>query len=125
LGQESTWAHYTDHLRPGAFIISFGLPVLVYVLTFFCNDISGCPAPSLLHPSRLDLNQLKKEVGWTGFGALLNWQAFAGTLSYYLLSLTLYRVLPGEEVNGVALKSGTKLKYRFNGMSLSRVTFMT
>lgn len=108
-------AHGYEFLGPpGAFIISFGLPVLVYVLTFFCNDISGCPAPSLLHPYTLNFDQLKKEIGWTGFGALLNWQAFAGTLSYYLLSLTLYRVLPGEEVNGVALKSGTKLKYRFN-----------
>jgi delta14-sterol reductase len=37
-------------------------------------------------------------------------------LSYYLLSLTLYAVLPAEEVKGVALKSGQKLKYRFNGM---------
>jgi delta14-sterol reductase len=89
----------------------------VYVLTFFCNDLSGCPAPSLLHPLSLDLEQLKKEVGWTGFGALLNTQAFLGTLGYYLLSLTLYTVLPGEEVNGVALSSGQKLKYRFNGMS--------
>jgi delta14-sterol reductase len=62
------------------------------------------------------LEQLKREVGWTGFGALLNWQGLAGTLGYYLLSLTLYAVLPAEEVNGVALKSGQKLKYRFNGM---------
>jgi delta14-sterol reductase len=109
-----------NRLSPGAFIISFGLPVLVYVLTFFCNDISGCPAPSLLHPSTLDFNQLKEEVGWTGFGSLLNWQAFAGTLSYYLLSLALYAALPAEEVNGVPLNSGERLKYRFNGMFSSR-----
>jgi delta14-sterol reductase len=89
-------------------------------LTFFCNDISGCPAPSLLHPSKLDLDQLKQEVGWTGFSSLLNWQAFVGTLSYYVLSLTLYAVLPSEEVNGVPLTSGQRLKYRFNGMSASR-----
>jgi delta14-sterol reductase len=90
-------------------------------LTFFCNDISGCPAPSLLHPSKLDFDQLKKEVGWAGFGSLLNWQAFVGTLGYYLLSLTLYTLLPAEEVNGVPLKSGQRLKYRFNGMLSSRV----
>ncbi|KAF2826282.1 ERG4/ERG24 ergosterol biosynthesis protein [Ophiobolus disseminans] len=99
---------------PGAFIISFGLPILVYVFTFLCNDISGCPAPSLLSPSTLDWNQLKKEVGWTGFGSLLNWQGFVGTLSYYLLSLTLYAFLPAEEVQGVQLKTGSRLKYRFN-----------
>jgi delta14-sterol reductase len=89
-------------------------------LTFFCNDISGCPAPSLLHPSTLDFDQLKEEVGWTGFGSLLNWQAFAGTLSYYLLSLALYAALPAEQVNGVPLNSGERLKYRFNGMFPSR-----
>lgn len=104
---------------PGAFIISFGLPVLVYVFTFFCNDISGCPAPSLLHPSTLDLEQLKREVGWTGFGSLLNWQGFVGTLSYYLLSLTLYAFLPAQEVKGVALKNGQRLNYRFNGMYIT------
>jgi hypothetical protein len=102
--------------RPGAFGISFGLPLLVYVLTFFCNDISGCPAPSLLHPSSLKLDQLKREVGWTGFSGLLNWQALLGTLSYYLLSLTLWAFLPADKVDGVELNTGGKLKYRFNGM---------
>ncbi|KAL6705213.1 erg24, C-14 sterol reductase [Coniothyrium glycines] len=99
---------------PGAFIISFGLPVLVYVFTFLCNDISGCPAPSLLHPYSLDLEQLKKEVGWTGFSGLLNTNAFLGTLGYYLLSLTLYTFLPAEESQGVELRNGARLKYRFN-----------
>lgn len=99
---------------PGAFVISFGLPVLVYVFTFLCNDISGCPAPSLLHPYSLDLEQLKKEVGWTGFSGLLNTQAFLGTLGYYLLSLTLYAFLPADEPEGVELRSGGRLKYRLN-----------
>ncbi|KAI8943411.1 Delta(14)-sterol reductase [Plenodomus lindquistii] len=99
---------------PGAFVISFGLPVLVYVFTFLCNDISGCPAPSLLHPYSLDFDQLKKEVGWTGFSGLINFNAFLGTLSYYLLSLALYRFLPAEEAHGTELKSGGRLKYRFN-----------
>ncbi|KAI4946503.1 Delta(14)-sterol reductase [Alternaria rosae] len=99
---------------PGAFIISFGLPVLVYVFTFLCNDISGCPAPVLLHPYSFTLEQLKKEVGWTGFSGLLNTQAFIGTLAYYFLSLFLYRFLPGQEVEGTELRSGGRLKYRFN-----------
>jgi delta14-sterol reductase len=90
---------------------------LVYVFTFLCNDISGCPAPSLLHPTSLDWDQLKREVGWTGVSGLLNWQAFLGTLGYYFLSLTLYAFLPAEEVNGVQLTTGGKLKYRFNGTS--------
>jgi delta14-sterol reductase len=116
--------HISNHdmltqFSPGAAFISFGLPVLVYVLTFFCNDISGCPAPSLLSPSTLSWDQLKAEIGWTGFGSLLNWQGFVGTLGYYLLSLTLYAFLPADEVNGVALSSGQRLKYRFNGMIIT------
>jgi len=62
------------------------------------------------------LDQLKREVGWTGFSGLLNWQAFLGTLSYYLLSLTLWAFLPADKVDGVELNTGGKLKYRFNGM---------
>lgn len=92
---------------------------MVYVFTFLCNDISGCPAPSLLHPYSLDFEQLKKEVGWTGFSGLLNTNAFLGTLAYYLLSLTLYAFLPAEESQGVELRTGGRLKYRFNGMSLA------
>ncbi|KAF1844659.1 sterol C-14 reductase-like protein [Cucurbitaria berberidis CBS 394.84] len=99
---------------PGAFVISFGLPLLVYLFTFLCNDISGCPAPSLLSPSTVTLEQLKKEVGWTGFSGLLNVQAFLGTLSYYFLSLALYSFLPGDEHHGTELRSGGRLKYSFN-----------
>ncbi|KAF2128830.1 ERG4/ERG24 ergosterol biosynthesis protein [Dothidotthia symphoricarpi CBS 119687] len=102
---------------PGAFVISFGLPLLVYVFTFLCNDISGCPAPSLLHPSSLTLDQLKTEVGWTGFSGLLNTQAVLGTLGYYLLSLTLHAFLPADETEGTELRTGGKLKYRFNSFS--------
>ncbi|KAF2006202.1 sterol C-14 reductase-like protein [Amniculicola lignicola CBS 123094] len=99
---------------PGAFLISFGLPLFCYVLTFFCNDLSGCPAPSLLHPTTLSLDQLKKEIGWTGVSGVLNTQAFLGTLGFYFLSLALYAFLPAEEAEGTELRTGGKLKYRFN-----------
>jgi delta14-sterol reductase len=103
---------------PGAFVISFGLPVLVYVFTFLCNDISGCPAPILLSPSNFSFDQLKKEVGWTGVEGLLNTNAVLGTLGYYLLSLTLHTFLPSTNVKGTELRSGGKLDYRFNGTPL-------
>lgn len=119
----STSIMHANSRSPGAFVISFGLPVLVYVFTFLCNDISGCPAPSLLHPYSLDFDQLKKEVGWTGFSGLINTKAFLGTLGYYLLSLALYRFLPAEESHGTELRSGGKLKYRFNGtLTLTQAT---
>jgi uncharacterized BrkB/YihY/UPF0761 family membrane protein len=93
------------------------LPVLLAVFAFACNDISGCPAPSLLHPASLDLHNLKKEVGWpeNGLRGLVSWRVTGWTLAYYLFSAVLYRVLPATEVEGTKLANGGRLKYRFNG----------
>lgn len=101
----------------GAFGIIFGLPCLLYAFTFFCNDISGCPAPSLLHPSTLSIDKLKQEVGWPedGIKALYDTQVTMWVLSYYLLSLLMQVFLPGTEVEGTELACGGRLKYKFNG----------
>lgn len=101
----------------GALGIIVGLPVLIYAFTFACNDVSGCPAPSLLNPSTLSLNKLKKEVGWPkeGITALYDTQVTLGVLGYYALSLVLYVFLPGHHVEGTELACGGKLKYKFNG----------
>ncbi|KAF2198189.1 ERG4/ERG24 ergosterol biosynthesis protein [Delitschia confertaspora ATCC 74209] len=102
---------------PGALVISTALPVVCYALAFFCNDISGCPAPSLLHPSTLTLEKLKQEVGWEGFSTLINTKAVLATFGYYLLSLALNTFLPAHEVEGTELRSGGRLKYRLNSFS--------
>lgn len=88
----------------------------MYLSTFLCNDISGCPVPSALSPSTLTIDALKKDVGWPaeGISGLASWDVSAKVLGYYLFSLILHRVLPGEEVEGVELTSGGKLKYKFN-----------
>ncbi len=90
----------------------------MYAATFLCNDISGCPVPSALSPSNLTIKQLKEDVGWPADGiyGLASWDASAKVLGYYLLSLILHRVLPGEEKEGVELSTGGKLKYKFNSM---------
>jgi hypothetical protein len=102
--------------RPGAFVISFGLPIICYLMAFVCNDISGCPAPSLLHPTQFSLERLKEEAGWPaeGIWGLADFKTTGWVLAYYLLSLTLQRVLPGEIVEGTELRSGGKHKYKFN-----------
>lgn len=104
--------------RLGAFGIIFGLPVLIYGFTFFCNDVSGCPAPSLLRPSTLSLDTLKTEIGWPdgGIAELYDTQVTLGVLSYYALSLIMYVFLPGHEVEGTELACGGKHKYKFNGI---------
>ncbi|GAB1216658.1 Delta(14)-sterol reductase erg24A [Aspergillus terreus] len=81
----------------GAFVFVFGLSTLIYSFTLLCNDVSGCPPPSLLHPSTLSLATLKAEVGWPedGLRAFFDIRVTLWVLSYYLLSLVLYVVLPG------------------------------
>ncbi|EKD20194.1 uncharacterized protein L3040_007191 [Drepanopeziza brunnea f. sp. 'multigermtubi'] len=109
----------------GAFGISFGLPIAVYAATFLCNDISGCPVPSALSPSTLTIEQLKRDVGWPADGiyGLASWDVNMKVLGYYLLSLVLHRVLPGEEIEGVELAAGGKLKYKLNTWSSTMFTF--
>ena len=96
--------------------MSFGLPILLYIFTFACNDISGCPAPSLLSPKTLDLETLKREVGWPedGVWGLVSWEVTGWVFAYYLFSAVLHRVLPGTEVEGTVLPNGGRLKYKFN-----------
>ena len=98
--------------------MSFGLPIVCYLMTFLCNDISGCPVPSALSPSTITIDKLKNDVEWPadGIWGLASWDVSAKVLGYYLLSLILHRVLPGEHVEGVELSSGGKLKYKFNSM---------
>lgn len=105
-------------IRLGAIVISFGLPIVCYLTTFLCNDISGCPVPSVLSPSTMTIETLKREIGWPAEGALglASWNVSAKVLGYYLLSLILHRFLPGENVEGAELSSGGKLKYKFNSM---------
>ncbi|KAI1859523.1 uncharacterized protein JN550_012041 [Neoarthrinium moseri] len=105
----------------GAAGIVLGLPVLQYVYALGCNDIAGCPIPSLLDPKNLSLETLKAEAGWPadGIWGFCSWGAMGWTLAYYLLNLVLYRVLPAQEVEGTELASGGRLKYRFNGLASS------
>jgi len=66
----------------------------------------------------LTLTKLKQETGWPkdGILGLGSVQVTAIVLGYYFLSLCLQTILPGEEVEGVKLSSGGRLKYKFNGM---------
>ncbi|KAK2604737.1 hypothetical protein N8I77_007638 [Diaporthe amygdali] len=112
---------------PGAALVSFGLPVLLYLFSFACNDVSGCPAPLLLtNWKTIDLQELKREVGWPadGIQGLASWEVTGWTLAYYLFNAILYRALPAVEAEGVELSSGGKLKYRMNSFSSIIFTLM-
>lgn len=72
----------------------------------------------MLAPSTLTIENLKKDVGWPAEGVLGlgSWDVMLKVLGYYLFSMVLHTVLPGEEAEGVELSSGGRLKYRFNSM---------
>ena len=106
----------TSKFRVGAFATSFGLPLVCYLASFLCNDITGCPVPSVLHPSSLTLERLRQETGWPGITGLGSFKVTGYVLAYYFLSLVLQTVLPGVERDGLKLASGGRLKYKFNGM---------
>lgn len=91
--------------------------MVCYLCAFLCNDVSGCPIPSALHPRTLTIAKLKEETGWPkdGIYGLASTKVTVWVLLYYFLSLVLYTALPGVEVEGTELGSGGKLKYKFNG----------
>ncbi|KAI3343604.1 putative C-14 sterol reductase [Ustulina deusta] len=114
--------HYEFGGPLGAAGIVFGLPVLQYTFAFACNDVSGCPAPSLLEPSSFSLEKFKSEVGWPGFSGLHSWEVTGVALGYHFFSLLLWRILPAEEVLGTKLvQHGRPLKYRMNSFSSTLV----
>ncbi|MCJ1465113.1 erg24, C-14 sterol reductase [Pseudocyphellaria aurata] len=104
---------------PGALAALLVLPLLCYLAAFLCNDVSGCPVPSTLHPKSLTLAKLKEETGWPtdGIRGLGSWKVTGILLAYYVFSLVLQTVLPGEEIQGVRLRSGGRLNYKFNAFN--------
>lgn len=95
--------------------------MLVLASAFLCNDVSGCPAPSLLYPSSLTLEKLKRETPWpeNGVAGLLDLRVTAWVLAYYGLLLATQLLLPGEEAEGIKLATGGKHKYKFNTFNTS------
>ena len=106
-----------DDVRFGALAISLLVPAVCYLMAFLCNDVSGCPVPSTLHPRSLTLQKLKEEVGWPSGGVrgLASWSVTGYVLAYYLSSLVLQAALPGVVTQGPKLRSGARLEYKFNG----------
>ena len=108
---------------PGAFAITFGLPILVYASAFFCNDVSGCPAPALLHPKQLTWSKLKTQIPWPeeGIKGLASVEVTLWVSAYYFLSLFLQLVLPGDHVEGLQLNCGGRHMYKFNAFNSALV----
>lgn len=94
----------------------FGLPILVYLSVFLCNDVSGCPAPALLSPKSFTLAKLKAQTPWPkeGWTGLIDLKVIGWVLAYYGLSVAMQLCLPGVEATGVKLDNGGRHAYKFN-----------
>ena len=90
-----------------------------------CNDVSGCPAPGLLHPRTLTLQKLKAQTPWpeNGWIGFFDAKAIGWTLAYYGLQLALQLLLPGTESQGTVLSTGGRHSYKFNSFNSAILIF--
>ncbi|PYH74114.1 uncharacterized protein BO88DRAFT_439673 [Aspergillus vadensis CBS 113365] len=110
----------------GATAITIGLPLLLTFFAFGCNDVSGCPVPSLLSPRTFTWEKWAAETGWPegGIWALFDWKVTVAVLAYYVFVLLLWRLLPAQRVHGTKLvHHGRPLEYRMNAFSTSVAVF--
>ena len=108
---------------PGALAITFGVPILAYVLYFACNESSGgCPPPiQSLYPSLVQA--VSDPAFWW---KLWDPKAFAIYYSWYAFCLVTWAVLPGDWVQGTQLRNGKYQQYKINGaisFSTRRILF--
>lgn len=109
----------------GAAAITFGLPLLLFLFAFGCNDVAGCPIPSLLPSRPFTWANVKADTGLLNLSLsnFISWEAIFITVAYYAYGLCLWRILPAKEVYGTKLvHHGRPLLYRFNGMYTSPIT---
>ncbi|KAL6926136.1 erg24, C-14 sterol reductase [Hanseniaspora valbyensis] len=102
---------------PGAFAISFGLPILIIVLNqmirpdyYITGFFKNFSFEEVFH--RGDLRSFKDYL----FNIKDTW--FYYIVWFFALAI-LDIVLPGKTMNGVKLRDGTFLKYKINGIALS------
>lgn len=91
----------------GALAISLGLPLWTVALWFLCNE-QGCPVYQSWDSYYKYLVSATSSH-WISTSAVLAY------LAWFLGLVVLDRIVPGAEVDGVELRDGTRLKYKFNG----------
>jgi Delta14-sterol reductase len=97
---------------PGAFFIILAVPVTTYALYFGCSEqTGGCP-PNL---SSLPDSVVLSLSNLTWWKSLWDTQASLIYLAWYTFCVAAWAVLPGDQVDGVTLRTGEKKKYKING----------
>ena len=97
---------------PGALLVTLGVPITTYALYFGCSEqTGGCPPalPSII-PNIID--SAGDPRWWKG---LWDTQATLLYFAWYAFCVVSWKVLPGDWVEGVTLRTGDKIKYKING----------
>jgi hypothetical protein len=97
---------------PGAFFITLAVPTVTYALYFACSEQSGGCLPTSLAVFPV-VRALTSLAWWT---SLWDTKASLIYVSWYFFCVLSWHLLPGDWVEGVALRTGQKLKYKINGM---------
>ena len=100
---------------PGAFLITVGLPAVVFALYFICNH-KGCPAIGWT-----DIEFYKDQLTRT---TLISWKSASVYLAWFSSLAILDRIVPGEVIQGTVLRDGTRLTYKFNGKLVTLLLFV-
>jgi len=90
----------------GAAGVVFGLPIVIYLLFYVCNEKICYGHDNFKIADFFDQFKPSELISQQAAQIYLGWMAF---------HVLLERVLPGEVVEGVALEDGSKLRYRMSG----------
>jgi delta14-sterol reductase len=106
--------HYEFFGPPGALAVTLGVPFLTYALNLGCSErIGECPPPLKFIPEML-LASVSDLNWWKG---LWDTQASLIYFGWYAFCVVAWKILPGDDVEGLELRSGGKKKYKINAFS--------
>ncbi|KAG8955904.1 erg24, C-14 sterol reductase [Tulasnella sp. 424] len=104
---------------PGTTILTLTVPLVPYGLYFTCSEeAGGCP-PKLWDVVLLRVHELSSLDGWK---SLWDTKAFTALTGWLVYLVVLWAILPGDWVEGLQLRDGTKRKYKINALG---ALFMT
>lgn len=109
----------------GAFLISTGVPSLIYALYYGCSEqTGGCPPPGLTlsfftsELAALPFHLLLEPSWWINlWSEIWDTEAALMYLAWYAFCVVAWRILPGAEVPGTTIRDGTVKKYKINAFS--------
>lgn len=114
-----TYAELNPRLKPTEFFgplgtaaVTFGTPVIAYLLYFGCNEVTGCSLPPVAGWS-----SVASRIGdWPSVaGQFWDWKAAGVYLAWYAWCVLCWAVLPGDWIEGTLLRDGTRKQYKMNG----------